>query len=103
MGHPNITLEVQMRWEPELGRYGPEVAGHAEGSPRRRRMSFDECVDAITFLTDFLSSENLLDLEDHPDDMDKVTSGSEHLLLEAMHQVHDRWHPPEEAVPESEN
>ncbi len=95
MGHPKIRLELEMRWEPELGRYGPDVAGHAEGSPSRRRMSFDECVDALMFLADFLSGENLLDLEDHPDDMDKVTSGSEQLLLDAIYQVHGRWYPPE--------
>ncbi len=95
MEYPNIKLEVEMRWEPQFGRYGPHIAGHAEGSPRRRRMSFEECVDAIMFLTDFLSSENLLDLADHPDDMDKVTEGSEQLLLETLYLVHGRWHPPD--------
>ena len=92
MEHPNIKLEIEMRYEPEFGGYVPHVAGLADDSPYRGKMSFEECVDAITFLTDFLSSHNVLDIEDQPDDMDKVSAGTEQLLLEAMYQVHSRWH-----------
>jgi hypothetical protein len=95
MDHPNIKLEIEMRYEPELGGYVPHTAGLAEDSPYRGKMAFEECVDAITFLTDFLSSHNLLDVADHPDDMDKVSAGTEQLLLEALYQVHGRWHTPE--------
>ena len=92
MEHPNIKLEIEMKYEPEFGSYVPHVAGLADDSPYRGKMSFEECVDAITFLTDILSSHNLLDTEDRPDDMDKVSVGTEQLLLEAMYQVHSRWH-----------
>jgi hypothetical protein len=95
MEHPNIKLEIEMKYEPELECYVPHVAGLADDSPYRGKMSFEECVDAITFLTDFLSSHNLLDIEDHPDDMDKVSAGAEQLLLEGLYQVHSRWHAPE--------
>jgi hypothetical protein len=92
MEHPNIKLEIELQYEPEFDSYVPHVAGLADDSPYRGKMSFEECVDAITFLTDFLSSQNLLDIEDHPDDMDKVSAGTEQLLLETMYQVHSRWH-----------
>jgi hypothetical protein len=95
MDHPDIRLEIEMRYDPELGCYVPHAAGLADDSPHRGRMAFEECVDAITFLTDFLSSHNLLDVEDHPDDMDKVSAGTEQLLLEALYQVHGRWHAPD--------
>jgi len=95
MEHPNIKLEIEMKYEPEFDSYVPHAAGLADDSPYRGKMSFEECVDAITFLTDFLSSHNLLDIEDHPDDMDKVSAGTEQLLLEALYQVHSRWHTPE--------
>jgi hypothetical protein len=94
MEHPNIKLEIEMKYEPEFESYVPHVAGLADDSPYRGKMSFDECVDAIMFLTDFLSSHNLLDVEDHPDDMDKVSVGAEQLLLEALYLVHGRWHAP---------
>lgn len=95
MEHPNIKLEIEMRYEPKFESYVPHVAGLAEGSQYRGKMSFDECVDAIMFLTDFLSSENLLDADDQPDDMNKVSVGTEQLLLEALYLVHGRWHAPE--------
>jgi hypothetical protein len=95
MEHPNIKLEIEMRYEPKFESYVPHVAGLAEGSGYQGKMSFDECVDAIMFLTDFLSSENLLDSEDHPDDVNKVSVGTEQLLLEALYLVHGRWHAPE--------
>jgi len=95
MEHPNIKLEIELQYEPEFESYVPHVAGLADDSPYRGKMSFEECVDAITFLTDFLSSQNLLDIEDHPDDMDKVSAGTEQLLLEGLYQVHGRWHAPE--------
>jgi len=94
MEHPNVRLEIEMKYDPELGSYMPDTAGLADDSPYRGQMTFEECVEAITFLTDFLSSNNLLDIEDHPDDMDKVTAGSEQLLIEAMYLVHGRWHAP---------
>jgi hypothetical protein len=94
MEHPDITLEIEMKYEPEFESYVPHVAGLADDSLYRGKMSFEECVDALTFLADFLSSHNLLDIEDHPDDMDKVSAGTEQLLLEAMYQVHSRWHAP---------
>lgn len=92
MEHPNLKLEIEMRYEPEFGGYVPHVAGLADDSPYRGKLSFEECVDAITLLADFLSSHNLLDTEDQPDDMDKITMGAEQLLLETMYQVHSRWH-----------
>lgn len=92
MEHPNLKLEIEMRYEPEFGGYVPHVAGLADDSPYRGKMAFEECVDAIMLLADFLSSHNLLDTEDQPDDMDKVSAGTEQLLLEAMYQVHSRWH-----------
>ena len=95
MEHPNIKLEIEMKYEPEFESYVPHVAGLADDSPYRGKMSFDECVDAIMFLTDFLSSHNLLDVGDHPDDMNKVSVGTEQLLLEALYLVHGRWHAPE--------
>jgi hypothetical protein len=95
MEHPNIKLEVEMKYEPKLESYVPHVAGLAEGSRYEGKMSFDECVDAILLLTDFLSSENLLEAQDNPEDMGKVSVGTEQLLLEALYLVHDRWHAPE--------
>ena len=95
MEHPNIKLESEMKYEPEFESYVPHTAGLADDSPYRGKMSFDECVDAIMFLTDFLSSHNLLDVGDHPDDMNKVSVGTEQLLLEALYLVHGRWHAPE--------
>lgn len=94
MNHPNIKLEIEMRYDPQFESYVPHTAGLADETSFRTRMSFDECVDAIMFLTDFLSSHNLLDIEDHPDDMNKVSVGSEQLLLEALYLVHGRWHAP---------
>lgn len=102
MEHPDIKLEIEMKYEREFGSYIPHTAGLADDSPYRGKMEFDECVDAITFLTDFLSSHNLLDIEDHPDDMDKVSAGAEQLLLEALYQVHGRWHAPESEEEETE-
>jgi hypothetical protein len=95
MEHPNIKLEIEMRYEPEFESYVPHAAGMAEDSPYRGKMSFDECADAVMFLTDFLASHNLLDIEDNPDDMNKVTVGTEQLLLETLYLVHGRWHAPE--------
>jgi len=95
MEHPNIKLEIEMRYEPQFDSYVPHVAGLGDDSPYRGKMSFDECVDAIMFLTDFLSSHNLLDIEDNPDDMNKVSVGTEQLLLEALYLVHGRWHAPD--------
>ena len=95
MENPNIKLEVEMRYEPKFESYVPHIAGLAEGSHLEGKMSFDECVDAILLLTDFLSSENLLEPEDNPEDMGKVSVGTEQLLLEALYLVHDRWHAPE--------
>jgi hypothetical protein len=102
MEHPNIKLEIEMRYEPEFESYVPNTAGLADDSPYRGKMSFDECTDAIMFLADFLSSHNLLDVGDHPDDMNKVSVGTEQLLLEALYLVHGRWHAPdsdEEDIP----
>jgi hypothetical protein len=96
MEHPNLKLEIEMKYEPEFGGYVPHVGGLADDSPYRGKLSFEECVDAITFLADFLSSHNLLDMEDQPDDMDKVSVGTEQLLLEVIYQVHSRWHMAEE-------
>ncbi len=95
MEHPNLKLEVEMKYEPKFESYVPHVAGLAEGTHYAGKMSFDECVDAILLLTDFLSSENLLEAEDNPEDMGKVSVGTEQLLLEALYLVHDRWHAPE--------
>lgn len=95
MAHPNIKLEIEMRYDPEVEGYVPHTAGLADDSPYRGKMEFDECVDAITFLTDFLASHNLLDVGDHPDDMDKVSAGSEQLLLDALCLVHGRWQIPD--------
>lgn len=92
MEHPNLKLEIEMRYEPEFGGYVPHVAGLADDSPYRGKISFEECVNAIMLLADFLSSHNLLETDDQPDDMDKVSAGTEQLLLETMYQVHSRWH-----------
>jgi hypothetical protein len=92
MEHPNLKLEIEMRYEPEFGGYVPHLAGLADDSSYRGKMSFEECVEAITFLADFLSSHNLLDTEDQADDMDKISVGTEQLLLEVIYQVHSRWH-----------
>ncbi|MCU0915975.1 MAG: hypothetical protein MUC88_15645 [Planctomycetes bacterium] len=97
MEHPNIKLEIEMRYEPQFTSYVPHTAGLADDSHDRGKMSFDECVDAIMFLADFLSSHNLLDAGDHPDDTHKVSVGTEQLLLEALYLVHGRWHVPDSA------
>lgn len=102
MKHPNIKLNIEMGYDHELGGYGPRTAGLADDSPYRGKMTFDECVEAITFLTDFLASYNLLGPDDHPDDMDKVSEGSEQLLLEALYQVHGRWDAPPPPPPPPE-
>jgi len=95
MEHPDIKLEIEMRYEPEFESYVPHAAGLADDSSYRDKMSFDECVDALMFLADFLSSHNLLEEDDQPDDMSKVSMGAEQLLLEALYLVHGRWHAPE--------
>jgi len=100
MGHPDVKLHIEMAYDPEFGGYAPRVAGLADDSPYRGKMTFDECVEAITFFTDFLSSYNLLGPEDDPDDMDKVSEASEQLLLEALYQVHGRWDIPLSALGE---
>ena len=94
MEHPDIKLEIEMVYDAELDSYVPNKAGLADDSPYRGQMNFDECVEAITFLTDFLASYNLLEPDDHPDDMDKVSHGSEQLLVDALYQVHGRWDAP---------
>jgi len=94
MEHPDIKLEIEMVYDAEFGSYLPSTAGLADDSPYRGQMNFDECVEAITFLTDFLASYNLLEPDDHPDDMDKVSHGSEQLLVDALYQVHGRWNAP---------
>lgn len=94
MDHPDVKLTVELAYDPEFGGYMPRIAGLADDSPYRGRISFDDCVEAVTFLTDFLSSHNLLGPDDHPDDMDKVSEASEQLLLEALYQVHGRWDAP---------
>ncbi len=100
MEHPNIRLEIELRYEPEFESYVPQAAGPAEDSSYQEKLSFDECADAIMFFADFLSSHNLLEAEDRPDDMSKVSVGTEQLLLEALYLVHGRWHAPE---PEDED
>jgi len=95
MEHPDIKLEIEMRYEPEFESYVPHAAGLADASSYRDKMSFDECVDAIMFLADFLSSHNLLDEGDDPDDLSKVSMGTEQMLLEVLYLVHGRWHAPE--------
>ena len=95
MEHPNIKLEIELRYELEFESYVPHAAGLADDSSFRGKLSFDECADAVMFLTDFLSSHNLLETEDQADDMSKVSVGTEQLLLEALYLVHGRWHAPE--------
>jgi hypothetical protein len=104
MEHPNLKLEIELRYEPEFESYMPHTAGWAEDLVARSKLSFDECADALMFLADFLSSHNLLEAEDEPDDMNKVSVGTEQLLLEALYLVHGRWHAPEaeEEDPEEE-
>ncbi len=92
MEHPNIKLEIELRYEPEFESYVPHTAGLADDSSYQGKLSFDECTDAIMFLADFLSSHNLLEAEDQPDDMSQVSVGTEQLLLEALYLVHGRWH-----------
>jgi hypothetical protein len=103
MEHPNIKLEIEMAYDAEFSSYLPLKAGLTDDSPYRGQMSFDECVEAITFLTDFLSSYNLLEPDDHPDDMDKVSQGSEQLLVDALYQVHGRWDGPASGEPSGYN
>lgn len=101
MEHPNIKLEIELRYEPEFESYVPHAAGLADDSSYQGKLSFDECADAIMFLADFLSSHNLLEAGDQPDDMSKVSIGTEQLLLEALYLVHGRWHALEEEEDES--
>ena len=92
MEHPNVRLEIEMRYEPKFESYVPHTAGLSDDSHYDGKLSFDECVDALMFLADFLSSHNLLKDEDQPDDVNKVSIGTEQLLLEALYLVHGRWH-----------
>jgi hypothetical protein len=103
MEHPNIRFEMEMAWDPQVEGYMPQIAGLADDSPYRGKIAFDECVDAITFLADFLASHNLLGPNDHPDDMPLVSAGSEQLLLEALCQVHGRWDIPMPGMEEEED
>ncbi|MBM4026312.1 MAG: hypothetical protein FJ280_13055 [Planctomycetes bacterium] len=94
MEHPNVKLEVELKYDPQFDSYVPHTAGMADDASHGSKLTFDECVDAIMFLADFLSSHSLLGAEDHPDDMDKVSAGAEQLILEALYLVHGRWHAP---------
>jgi len=91
MEHPDIKLQIEMTYDPEIEGYEPQLAGLADDSPCRDKMDFDECVEAIMSFVDFLAGYNLLGPDDHPDDMDKVSRGSEQLLLDALCIVHSRW------------
>ena len=102
MEHPNVKLEIEMKYEPQFESYVPGAAGLAPDCRYRGRMSFDECVDAIISLADFLSGHNLLDVQDNPNDATKVSMGTEQLLLEALYLVHDRWHAAEAEEEEEE-
>jgi hypothetical protein len=102
MEHPNVKLEIEMAWDPQVEGYMPHTAGLADDSLYRGKIAFDECVDAINFLADFLASHNLLGPSDHPDDMNVVSAASEQLLLEALCQVHSRWDIPMPGMEEDE-